>query len=71
MLLEPELPGTWRPARRRSPFLRRTVTIVIPVLVLIAVAVLALALLTGHGPKIGPLAASQPDNPAPHRAPPR
>jgi hypothetical protein len=66
MLLEPRLPGTWRPGRRRSPFLRRMATIVVPVLALVAVAVLALALLTGHGPKIGPLAASQPDHPAPY-----
>jgi hypothetical protein len=67
MLLEPDLPGTWRPARYRSRLLRRMATIVIPVAVLVAVAVLALALLTGHGPKLGPLAASQPDNAAPHQ----
>ena len=67
MLLEPELPGTWRPGPRHSLLGRRTATIVIPVIVLVAVAVLALALLTGHGPKLGPLAASQQANPAPHQ----
>ncbi len=66
MLLEPELPGTWRPGPRHSLLGRRTATIVIPVIVLVAVAVLALAMLTGHDPKLGPLAASQPANPAPH-----
>ena len=67
MLLEPELPGTWRPGPRHSLLGRRTATIVIPIIVLVAVAVLALALLTGHGPKLGPLAASQQVNPAPHQ----
>ena len=42
---------------------RRTATIVAPAIVLVAVAVLALALLTGHGPKFGPLTANQ------HRTP--
>ena len=55
-----------RPASRRpGPGLlsRRTATIVVPAVVLVAVAVLALALLTGHGPKFGPLTANQ------HRTP--
>jgi hypothetical protein len=38
---------------------------VVPIIVLVAVAVLALAMLTGHGPKVGPLAASQQANQAP------
>ena len=38
---------------------RRTAAIVVPVAVLVAVAVLALAMLTGQGPKLGPLTASQ------------
>ena len=64
LLLEPELPGTWRPGTRRGRVSRRTATIAVPVIVLVAVAVLALALLTGHGPKFGPLASSQQPNPA-------
>ena len=52
-------------SRRPGPGLltRRTATIAVPALVLVAVAVLALALLTGHGPKFGPLMANQ------HRTP--
>jgi hypothetical protein len=52
-------------SRRRGPGLlgRRTATILIPVIVVVAVAVLAIALLTGHGPKFGPLASNQ------HRTP--
>jgi len=42
---------------------RRTATVVVPAIVVVAVAVLALALLTGHGPKFGPLASD------PHKAP--
>jgi hypothetical protein len=38
---------------------------VVPVIVLVGVAALALALLTGHGPKFGQLAASQPREQAP------
>ena len=51
------MPGS----RRSGPGLlsRRTATIVVPAIVLVAVAVLALALLTGHGPKFGPLTANQ------------
>ena len=67
LLLEPELPGTWQPRTRRGPVSRRTATIAVPVIVLIAVAVLALALLTGHGPKFGPLADSQQPNQAPNQ----
>jgi hypothetical protein len=69
LLLEPELPGTWRPSTRRGRISRRTATIVVPVIVLVAVAVLALALLTGHGPKFGQLAASQQPNQAPNQGP--
>ena len=49
------------PGSRRPPGLlsRRTATIAVPAFVLVAVAVLALALLTGHGPKSGPLTANQ------------
>jgi hypothetical protein len=64
LLLEPELPGTWRPGTRRGRIGRRTATIAVPVIVLVAVAVLAVALLTGHSPKFGPLASSQQPNPA-------
>ena len=64
LLLEPELPGTWRPGTRRGLVSRRTATIAVPVIVLVAVAVLALALLTGHGPKFGQLASSQQPNQA-------
>jgi hypothetical protein len=52
------------PASHRRGLSRRTATVVVPAIVLVAVAVLALALLTGHGPKFGPLAANQ------HRTPP-
>jgi len=62
LFLEPEPPGTWRPRTRRGLISRRTVAIAVPVIVLIAVAALALALLTGHGPKFGPLADSQRPN---------
>ena len=65
LLLEPELPGTSRPGTRRRRISRRTATIAVPVIVLVVVAVLALALLTGRGPKFGPLAASQQPNQAP------
>ncbi len=65
LLLEEEPPGTWRPYGRRNRVTRRTATIAVPVIVLIAVAALALALLTGHGPKFGQLAASQPGNQGP------
>ena len=67
LLLEPELPGTWRPGTRRGLVSRRTATIAVPVIVLVAVAVLALALLTGHGPKFGQLASSQQPNQAPNQ----
>ena len=52
------------PASHRHGLSRRTATVVVPAIVLVAVAVLALALLTGHGPKFGPLSADQ------HRTPP-
>ena len=66
LLLEPELPGTWRPRTHRGRVSRRTATIAVPVIVLVAVAVLALALLTGHGPKLGQLTSSQQANQAPN-----
>ena len=61
LLLDDSMPASRRP----GPGLlsRRTATIVVPAIVLVAVAVLALALLTGHGPKFGPLTANQ------HRTP--
>jgi hypothetical protein len=62
LLLEEEPPGPWQPDGRRNRATRRTATIAVPVIVLIAVAALALALLTGHGPRFGQLAASQPRN---------
>ena len=65
LLLEEEPPGTWRPDRRRNRVTHRTARIAVPVIVLVAVAALALALLTGHGPKIGQLAAGQPRNQGP------
>jgi hypothetical protein len=52
-------------ARRQPGSGRRIARIVVPVIVVIAVAVLALGLLTGHGPKFGPLGSSQ------HKAAPR
>ncbi|MGO8888394.1 MAG: hypothetical protein ACLQB1_01585, partial [Streptosporangiaceae bacterium] len=57
LLLDHRMPASRRP----GPGLlsRRTATIVVPAIVLVAVAVLALALLTGHGPKFGPLTANQ------------
>ena len=67
LLLEPELPGTWRPRTHRGGINRRTATIAVPVIVLVAVAVLALALLTGHGPKLGQLTSSQQANQAPNQ----
>jgi len=67
LLLDTERPATWRPGTRRGRARRRAATIAIPVIVLVAVAVLALALLTGHGPKFGQLAASQPLNQAPEQ----
>ncbi len=54
-------PGSRRPGH--GLLSRRTATIAVPAIVLVAVAVLALALLTGHGPKFGPLTANQ------HRTP--
>jgi hypothetical protein len=52
-------PGSRRPGARAGLISRRTATIGVPAIVLVAVAALALALLTGHGPKSGPLAANQ------------
>ena len=65
LLLEEELPATWRRDGRRNLITRRTATMAVPVIVLIAVAALALALLTGHGPRFGQLAASQPRDQGP------
>jgi len=61
LLFDHRMPGSRRPGPGRLS--RRTATIAVPAIVLVAVAVLALALLTGHGPKFGPLTASQ------HRTP--
>ena len=57
LLLDHRMPGS----RRSGPglFGRRTARIAVPAIVLVAVAVLALALLTGQGPKFGPLTANQ------------
>src|SRR5579859_6067003 len=65
LLLEEELPAAWRPDGGRNRVTRRTARMVVPVIVLVGVASLALALLTGHGPKFGQLAASQPREQAP------
>ncbi|MGH3234740.1 MAG: hypothetical protein ACRDOH_16105, partial [Streptosporangiaceae bacterium] len=64
LLLDHRMPGPRRSGPRRSGpgpgrLSRRTATIAVPAIVLVAVAVLALALLTGHGPKFGPLTANQ------------
>ncbi len=59
LLLEPGLPGRWRPRTRPRRPGRRLTTVLVPVIVLVAVAVLALGLLTGHGPKAAPSSASQ------------
>ena len=69
LLLDHRMPSS----RRSRPGLlsRRTATIAVPAIVLVAVAVLALALLTGHGPKFGPLTANQHQNPAPNAAAPQ
>ena len=56
------MPGGQRPGPGRlgvGRLGRRTATIAVPAIVLVAVAVLAVALLTGHGPKFGPLTANQ------------
>ena len=57
LLLDHRMPSS----RRAGPGVlsRRTATIAVPAIVLVAVAVLALALLTGHGPKFGPLTGNQ------------
>ena len=57
LLLDHRMPGSRPPGPGRLG--RRTATIAVPAIVLAAVAVLALALLTGHGPKFGPLTANQ------------
>ncbi len=57
MLLEPPIPQDVPTRVRRGRF--RTATLALPVVVLVAVALLALALLTGHGPRLGPLESSQ------------
>ncbi len=58
LLFEPSR-GARRPAGRPGWISHRAATIGVPVVVLVAVAALALALLTGHGPKLGALAANQ------------
>jgi hypothetical protein len=57
LLFDHRMPGARQPGPGRHG--RRTATIVVPVIVVVAVAVLAVALLTGHGPKFGPLTANQ------------
>ena len=54
--------ATRRPGAGAGLISRRTATIGVPAVVLVAVAALALALLTGHGPKFGPLTANQDQN---------
>jgi hypothetical protein len=61
LLLDHRMPGSQ--GSGRGLLSRRTATIAVPAIVLVAVAALALALLTGHGPKFGPLTANQ------HRTP--
>jgi len=61
MLLEPPM-SQGAPARQRRGSFRAT-ALALPVVVLVAVALLALALLTGHGPRLGPLASSQKGTP--------
>jgi hypothetical protein len=59
LLLDHGMPGPRRPGPGPGLLSRRTATIAAPAIVLVAVAVLALGLLTGHGPKFGPLTANQ------------
>jgi hypothetical protein len=61
MLLEPPTSEGALTRQRRGRF--RTTALALPVVVLVAVALLALALLTGHGPKLGPLESSQKGTP--------
>jgi hypothetical protein len=65
LLLEEEPQESRRPRGPRNRVARRTAAIVVPVIVLVAVAAMALALLTGHGPRFGQLASSQPQEQAP------
>ena len=67
LLFDPTMPSPPRHGRLS----RRTAAIAVPAFVLVAVAVLALALLTGHGPKFGPLAANQRRTPAPNAVAPQ
>jgi hypothetical protein len=57
LLLDDIVPGSGH--RGPGRLSRRTATMAVPAIVLVAVAVLALALLTGHGPKFGPLSSDQ------------
>jgi hypothetical protein len=59
LLLEPSV----EPGRPRMLFGHRVMAMGVPVIVLAMVGALAVALLTGHGPKLGQLSASQ-DGPA-------
>jgi len=63
MLLEPPMPEAAPTRQRRGRF--RATALALPVVVLVAVALLALALLTGHAPRVGPLASSQKGTPGP------
>ena len=67
LLLDPIRPSSPRPGLLS----RRTAAIAVPAVVLVAVAVLALALLTGRGPKFGPLTANQHRTPAPNAVAPQ
>ena len=66
-LFDHQMPGSRRSGH--GPRGRRPMTIVMPAIVVVAVAVLALALLTGHGPRFGPL--SSDPHKTPHTAAPR
>ena len=59
LLFEPSRRGPRRPGGRPGRISHRAATVGVPAVVLVAVAALALALLTGHGPKLGALAANQ------------
>ena len=59
LLLDHRLPSPRRQGAGQGLGGRRTARIAVPAIVLVAVAVLALALLTGHGPKFGPLTGNQ------------
>ena len=57
--LDPLPPGARPPRTRKLPVGRRTATIGVSALAIAAVAVLVVTLVTGGGPKVGPLTANQ------------